>query len=94
LTATVERSPSPSFSVPSRFLVRESPDCPSLRASDEHILIVRVLRAGKDGLATPCYALLRPRVVRARETNRLPAPPLTALSPGSYNLFTFPPVTI
>ncbi len=24
---------------------RESPDCPSLRASDEHILIVRVLRA-------------------------------------------------
>jgi hypothetical protein len=44
--ARVQRDPFVSFSAPSHLLaLRESPDYPSLRASDEHSFIVRVLRA-------------------------------------------------
>ena len=47
----------------------EQPDCPSLRASDEHSFMVRVLRArGWSGVSLP--PLLRPRVARAQQINR------------------------
>ena len=44
------------------FHPRESPDCPSLRASDEHSFIVRVLRARRMVWWLPNPILLRPRV--------------------------------
>src|SRR6185295_2472774 len=48
-------------------LSSESPDCPSLRASDEHRFIVRVLRARRMVWRLPS-PLLRPRVARAQES--------------------------
>ena len=44
----------------------ESPDCPSLRASDEHRFIVRVLRARRMVWRLP-LPLPRPRVARAQK---------------------------
>ena len=54
----------------------EQPDCPSLRASDEHCFIVRVLRARRMSGCSPSF-LLRPRVARAQGTHRA-IPPLLA----------------
>jgi len=39
-------------------LTKEWPDSPSLRASNEHSYIVRVLRSKKDGLAAPFSSFL------------------------------------
>src|SRR5207244_11989679 len=51
----------------------EQPDCPSLRASNEHSFIVRVLRARRaPGRSLPI--LLRPRVAQARGSSRPPRP--------------------
>jgi hypothetical protein len=47
----------------------EQPDCPSLRASDEHCFIVRVLRARRMSGCFPSF-LLRPRVARAQGSHR------------------------
>src|SRR6266850_38083 len=50
------------------------PDCPSLRASNEHRFIVRVLRARR-APGRSLLILLRPRVARAQGTYRA-IPPL------------------
>ena len=60
----------------------EQPDCPSLRALREHVLIVRPQRAEKDGLAVSLLFSVRARVARIpsnplhrspRERPRLPS---------------------
>ena len=55
-----------------RLLLRESPDCPSLRASDEHSFIVRVLRARRMVWRLPSYPSERPHSA-SRRTTRLPS---------------------
>jgi len=76
-TARVERGPS--NSLPS--LKRSGQGCPLLRASDEHILIVRVLRARR----APGRSLLIPLRSHVAEKRRL-----TGHAPTIFSGFLFP----
>jgi len=79
-TGTPRRAISPGEGGPISFISREGSGqgCPLLRASNEHIPIVRVLRARRaPGRSLPI--LLRPRVARAQGTHRANPPPADGL---------------
>jgi hypothetical protein len=64
-------SPGEGLPIPYAFLGGSGRGCPFLRASNEHILIVRVLRARRAPGRSLLF-LLKPRVARARGSSQLP----------------------